>query len=358
MSARRNRPILSAATGGDESPAISVVVPIFNEEDSVVLLHQRLSEALRALGRTYEIVYVDDGSSDASFARLRAEAGDDPHARIVRFRRNFGQTAALQAGIEHSRGDILVFLDGDLQNDPADIGLLIAKLDEGYDVVSGWRKDRHDPWLSRRLPSKMANWVISKVTGVVLRDYGCTLKAYRGDVIRPVKLYGEMHRFIPALVSWSGASVTEVPVRHHARQFGRSKYGISRTARVMLDLMTVKFLGSYSTKPLYVFGFAGIAFWLLAFLSGAIVIVERLLPPYPQAHNNPLLLLAVFLATLGVQSIMLGLLAELLIRTYHESQGKPTYVIRQVVVGGTERAPGAAADWPDLVSASSSTPVP
>jgi glycosyltransferase involved in cell wall biosynthesis len=334
------------------------VVPIFNEEDNVSLLHQRLTQALAALDRSYEIVYVDDGSTDASFERLRSEIAADPHSKIVRFRRNFGQTAALQAGIEQSRGEILVFMDGDLQNDPADIGPMVARLEEGYDVVSGWRKDRHDPWLSRRLPSMVANWLISRVTGVVLRDYGCTLKAYRREVIGPVKLYGEMHRFIPALVSWSGATVTELPVRHEPRRFGRSKYGISRTARVVLDLITVKFLGSYSTKPLYVFGFAGLAFWFLAFLSGAIVIIERLLPPYPQAHNNPLLLLAVFLATLGVQSIMLGLLAELLIRTYHESQGKATYVIRQVVVGAARGRdkPMVTQARPELLAASEPRP--
>ena len=354
MSTRRDRNVVSS---GPMSPApeISVVVPIFNEEDNVILLHGRLAEALEALHRSYEIVYVDDGSTDASFERLRTAAASDPNTRIVRFRRNFGQTAALQAGIEQSRGDILVFMDGDLQNDPADIGRMVARLEEGYDVVSGWRKDRHDPWLSRRLPSMMANWLISRVTGVVLRDYGCTLKAYRREVIAPVKLYGEMHRFIPALVSWSGATVTELPVHHEPRRFGRSKYGISRTARVLLDLITVKFLGSYSTKPLYVFGFAGLAFWLLAVLAGAIVIIERLLPPYPQAHNNPLLLLAVFLATLGVQSIMLGLLAELLIRTYHESQGKPTYVIRQVVAGGRDKSMVTQAR-PELFAASDPRP--
>ena len=352
MSGRRQRTLLSAPNGIKEKPEISVVVPIFDEEDNVGELHRRLSEALESLGRPYEILYVDDGSRDRSFERLCALAEDDPHAQLVQFRRNFGQTAALQAGIEHSRGDILVFLDGDLQNDPGDIGLLLAKLDEGYDVVSGWRRDRRDPWLSRRLPSLIANALISRVTGVVLKDYGCTLKAYRREVIEDVKLYGEMHRFIPALVSWSGAKVTEVPVRHERRRFGKSKYGISRTLRVLLDLITVKFLGSYSTKPLYVFGMAGLIFWLLAVLSGAIVIVERLLPPYPQAHNNPLLLLAVFLGTLGVQSIMLGLLAELMIRTYHESQAKPTYVIRQVIAGGglRLREPGRAGAPPELAS--------
>jgi glycosyltransferase involved in cell wall biosynthesis len=357
MSLRRGRAVIS----GDapvKAPDVSVAVPIFNEEDNVVPLHQRLTEALANLGRSYEIVYIDDGSTDASFERLRTAAAVDPHVRIVRFRRNFGQTAAIQAGIEQSRGEILVFMDGDLQNDPADIGPMVAKLEEGYDVVSGWRKDRHDPWLSRRLPSIVANWLISRVTGVVLRDYGCTLKAYRREVIESVRLYGEMHRFIPALVSWSGATVTELPVHHEPRRFGRSKYGISRTLRVLFDLITVKFLGSYSTKPLYVFGFTGLVFWLLAFISAAIVIIERLLPPYPQAHNNPLLLLAVFLATLGVQSIMLGLLAELLIRTYHESLGKPIYVVRQVVVGAATRrdTPAVGQARPELLAAADPRP--
>ncbi len=331
MSDSRRRLFSSAREGAP--PAISVVVPIFEEQDSVAELHRRLSAALRPMG-SYEIVIVDDGSRDQSFARLCELSRDDPNLRIVQLRRNFGQTAALQAGIEHSRGDILVFIDGDLQNDPADIPRLVAKLNEGYDVVSGWRRDRKDALLSRRVPSVLANKLISKVTGVALHDYGCTLKAYRREVIKDVRLYGEMHRFIPALVSWSGATVTEIPVNHEPRRFGKSKYGISRTVRVFLDLITVKFLGSYSTKPLYVFGFAGLIFWLLAVLSGIIVIVERLLPPYPQAHNNPLLLLAVFLGTLGVQSIMLGLLAELMIRTYHESQDKPIYAVRRVV-GGT-----------------------
>jgi glycosyltransferase involved in cell wall biosynthesis len=250
----------------------------------------------------------------------------------VRLRRNFGQTAALQAGIEHSRGDTLVFMDGDLQNDPADIGRLLAKLDEGYDLVSGWREHRKDS-RSRVITSRVANALISRVVGVPLKDYGCTLKAYRREVLQDVKLYGEMHRFIPAYASAAGASVTEIPVTHHPRRFGRSKYGFSRTPRVLLDLLTVKFLGSYGTKPLYLFGFIGFVFWLLAFVLGVIVIVERLLPPYVYAHRNPLLLLAVLLATLGLQFIMMGLLAELIIRTYHESQGKPTYLVRQVVEG-------------------------
>ncbi len=317
------------------NPEVSVVVPIFNEEGNIAAFYGQLRAALEALGRRYEIVYVDDGSRDGSFARLQTLAATDAHVRVVRFRRNFGQTAALQAGIEFSRGEVLVFMDGDLQNDPADIGRLLAQIEQGYDVVSGWRQDRQDPWLSRRIPSRIANGLISLVTGVPLNDYGCTLKAYRREVIENVKLYGEMHRFIPAFAALGGASVTEVPVRHHPRRFGKSKYGLSRTLRVLLDLMTVKFLGSYSTKPNYVFGFAGLVLWLCAFLCGAVVLVKKFLPPYPEAHNNPLLLLAVFLAILGVQFMMLGLLAELIIRTYHESQGKRIYVVRQVVEGGT-----------------------
>jgi glycosyltransferase involved in cell wall biosynthesis len=317
-------------------PQISVIVPLFQEEDNVQPLHERLRSALDGLGRSFEIVYVDDGSRDATPQRLRQIAQGDSAVRIVRFRRNFGQTAAIQAGIQHSRGQLLVFMDGDLQNDPHDIGMLLSKLDEGHDVVSGWRKDRHDDRV-RSLFSRVANALISRVTGVRLHDYGCTLKAYRREVLDHVRLYGEMHRFIPALVSWAGASIIELPVRHHARRFGRSKYGLSRTFRVLLDLLTVKMLASYSTKPIYIFGFAGFGLWVLAFLAFVVVVVQKLLPPYPYAHNNPLLLLSVFLAIVGMQLILMGLLAELVIRTYHESQDKPTYVIREIVEGGPSR---------------------
>ena len=329
--------LAESARAGRIAPAggavdVSVIVPVFNEEENIPLLHQALQAALSALDIPFEIVYVDDGSTDSSFERLVTAAGNDAHVRIVRLRRNFGQTAALQAGIEHSRGDTLVFMDGDLQNDPGDVRRLLDKLDEGYDVVSGWRQHRKDS-LSRVITSRVANALISRVVGVRLKDFGCTLKAYRREVLEDVKLYGEMHRFIPAYASAAGASVTEIPVTHHRRRFGRSKYGFSRTPRVLLDLLTVKFLGSYGTKPLYLFGFIGFVFWLLAFVCGVIVIVEKLLPPYVYAYRNPVLLLAVLLATLGLQFIMMGLLAELIIRTYHESQGKPTYVVRQVVEG-------------------------
>ncbi len=312
------------------APRLSVIVLVYNELENIAPLHEELMGVLEALDSSYELLYVDDGSRDGSTERLGQLATRDAHVRVVSFRRNFGQTAAVQAGIDHSRGEILIFLDGDLQNDPHDIPRLLEKIDEGYDVVSGWRKDRHDDAV-RVLPSKVANWIIARVTGVPLNDFGCTLKAYRRDVIQDVKLYGEMHRFIPVYASWVGARITELPVNHRPRQFGRSKYSLARTSRVLLDLITVKLLGSYSTKPIYFFGFTAFALWALAFICAAIVIVQKLVPPYPYAHNNPLLLLAVFLGLVGVQCILMGLLAELSIRTYHESQAKATYVVREII---------------------------
>ncbi len=316
---------------GSAAPQLSVVIPVFNEEESLGPLREQLMVALVSLHRSFEIIFVDDGSTDGSFRELRNIADAEPCVRVIRFRRNFGQTAALQAGIEYSRGETIVFIDADLQNDPGDIGRLLTKLEEGYDVVSGWRANRQDSLLTRTIPSRLANGLISKVTGVRLHDYGCTLKAYRRDVIGGVKLYGEMHRFIPAFAALAGASVAELPVAHHGRRFGQSKYGLTRTFRVLLDLLTVKFLLDYSTKPAYFFGFAAMGLWLMASMSGLAVIVQRLLPPYPWAHNNPLLLLAVFLAIVGTQFMMMGLLAELMVRTYHESQNKPTYLVRQVL---------------------------
>src|ERR1700681_1940899 len=312
------------------APRLSVIVLVFNEVDSVAPLHEELIAVLEAIDTSYEVLYIDDGSRDGSTERLVQLASRDPHVRVVSFRRNFGQTAAVQAGIDNSRGEILVFLDGDMQNEPHDITRLLQKITEAFDVVSGWRKDRLDE-ASRVLPSKIANWIIARVTGVPLNDFGCTLKAYHRDVIRDVKLYGEMHRFIPVYASWVGARIAEIPVNHRPRSFGKSKYSLSRTSRVLLDLMTVKLLGSYSTKPIYFFGFAAFGLWALSFVFAAIVIIQKLLPPYPYAHNNPLLLLAVFLAIVGVQFILMGLLAELSIRTYHESQGKTTYVVREVI---------------------------
>ena len=314
------------------APTLSVVVLVFNEAESIAPLHEELMGVLEAMDTSYEVVYIDDGSRDGSTERLAQLALADSHVRVVSFRRNFGQTAAVQAGIDNARGEILVFMDGDLQNDPHDIPRLLQRMDEGYDVVSGWRKNRQDD-AARVLPSKIANWIIARVTGVPLNDFGCTLKAYHRDVIQDVKLYGEMHRFIPVYASWVGARIAEIPVNHRPRSFGNSKYSLSRTSRVLLDLMTVKLLGSYSTKPIYFFGFAAFGLWALSFVFAAIVIIQKLLPPYPYAHNNPLLLLAVFLAIVGVQFILMGLLAELSIRTYHESQGKTTYVVREIIEG-------------------------
>ncbi len=313
-----------------ETPQISVIVLVYNEVDSAEPLHRELLGVLDALGRSFEVLYIDDGSRDGSAERLGQFAARDPRVRVVSFRRNFGQTAAVQAGIDNSRGEVLVFLDGDMQNDPHDIPRLLEKIDEGYDVVSGWRRDRHDD-VSRVLPSKIANWMIARLTGVQLSDFGCTLKAYRREVIEDVKLYGEMHRFIPVFAAMVGARITELPVNHRPRTYGKSKYSLSRTSRVMLDLITVKLLGSYSTKPMYFFGFAGFGLWALALLLAVLVIVQKLLPPYPYAHNNPLLLLSVVLVIIGVQFILMGLVAELVIRTYHESQSKPTYVVREVI---------------------------
>jgi glycosyltransferase involved in cell wall biosynthesis len=312
------------------APRLSVIVLVYNEVESIAPLHDELMGVLEALDVSYEVLYIDDGSRDGSSERLGQLATRDPHVRVVSFRRNFGQTAAVQAGIDHSRGDILVFMDGDMQNDPHDIPRLLEKVDEGYDVVSGWRKDRQDDAV-RVLPSKIANWIIAQVTGIPLHDFGCTLKAYHREVIQDVKLYGEMHRFIPVYASWVGARITELTVHHRHRTFGSSKYSLSRTSRVLLDLMTVKLLGSYSTQPIYFFGFAAFGLWAIALVFAAIVIVQKLLPPYPFAHNNPLLLLAVFLAIVGVQFILMGLLAELSIRTYHESQAKTTYVVREII---------------------------
>src|ERR1700674_4725775 len=329
------------------APRLSVIVLVYNEIESIPSLHEELMGVLKAIDIPYEVLYIDDGSRDGSTERVGQLAALDRHGRVVSFRRNFGQTAAVQAGIDHSRGDILIFMDGDLQNDPHDIPRLLEKIDEGFDVVSGWRKDRQDDAV-RVLPSKVANWIIARVTGVPLHDFGCTLKAYQREVIQDVKLYGEMHRFIPVYASWVGARITELTVHHRHRTFGKSKYSLARTSRVLLDLITVKLLGSYSTKPIYFFGFAAFGLWAVAFIFAAIVIIQKLLPPYPYAHNNPLLLLAVFLAIVGVQFILMGLLAELSIRTYHESQGKTTYVVREVIERTPSKRPASTTSPPRL----------
>src|ERR1700693_1219520 len=312
------------------TPRLSVIVLVYNEVESITPLHEELIGVLEAIDLSYEVVYIDDGSRDGSTERLGQFASRDPHVRVVSFRLKYDETAAVQSGIDHSRGDILIFMDGDMQNDPHDIPRLLEKIDDGNDVVSGWRKERQDDAV-RIWPSKIANWIIARVTGVPLHDFGCTLKAYQRDVIQDVKLYGEMHRFIPVYASWVGARITELPVNHRPREFGTSKYSLARTSRVLLDLITVKLLGSYSTKPIYFFGFAAFTLWAIAFVFAAIVIIQKLLPPYPYAHDNPLLLLSVFLAIVGVQFILMGLLAELSIRTYHESQAKTTYVVREII---------------------------
>ena len=316
---------------------ISVVVPLYNEEDNVQLLYEEIKGVLDTMAEQAEIVFVDDGSRDTTLAKLEViQAGDD-HVRVVSLRRNFGQTAAMTAGFDHARGGVIITMDGDLQNDPHDIPQLVGKLNEGYDVVSGWRYDRQDPFLSRKLPSQLANRLISRVTGVGLHDYGCTLKAFRREVIDNINLYGEMHRFIPAIASGMGISFTEVKVNHRARRFGTSKYGISRTIRVVLDLITVKFMLSYATRPLHVFGTVGVVSSLLGVTIGLILTVQRQLFGIGLA-NRPLLLLAVLLIFMGIQFITIGLLAELVVRTYHESQKKPIYYVRKVLGEPVERA--------------------
>jgi glycosyltransferase involved in cell wall biosynthesis len=306
---------------------LSIVVPVHDEEDNVTPLYEELTQALTALGRSYEIIVVDDGSRDDTYQRLAGLADADDKFKLIKLRRNFGQTAAMAAGFDHAAGDIVIPMDGDLQNDPADIPRLLDKLDEGYDVVSGWRKDRRDG-VVRRLPSKIANWLIGLVTGVRLHDYGCTLKAYRADVIAETRLYGEMHRFLPALAYQAGAHITEIPVLHHARTSGRSKYGLRRTFKVLLDLMTVKFL-SVGTKPSYVFGGSGAVLCFLGSLFILWTAYERLVNGI-YVYRQPSLLVGVFLFTIGFNLFFLGLLAELVVRTYHESQSKPTYLIREL----------------------------
>jgi len=305
---------------------VSVVLPVYNEMDNLVPLHGELTEALTALGRSYEIIYVDDGSRDASFDVLRGLRENDPHVRLVRFRRNFGQTAAVAAGLERTTGDIVVTLDSDRQNDPHDISRLIARLEEGYDLVSGWRRDRKDDYVSRLLPSLVANRLIRAITGVHVHDYGCMLKAYRGEVARELRLYGEMHRFIPAIAADLGARIDEIVVNHRPRVAGTSKYGISRVVRVVLDLLTVKFLSVYSTRPIHVFGVWGVILGGAGMAVLLMLAFEKLVLGHPLA-GRPILLLAGVLVVTGVQLVTMGLLGEMLARTYHESQGKKIYVV-------------------------------
>jgi len=325
----------------DPSCDISIVVPVYNEEENVPLLAERLHRVLATLQRTYEVLLVDDGSSDRTWPELRKAAGAYPCVRLIRLRRNFGQTAAMSAGFHAARGEVIITLDADLQNDPDDIPKIIAKTDEGFDVVSGWRKDRKDPFLNRRLPSMLANALISKITGVALHDYGCTLKAYRREVVKSLHLYGEMHRFIPALASWVGGELAEIEVNHSPRRFGKSKYGISRTFRVVLDLMTVKFLLRYSTHPIQMFGKIGLFFGIPGILMLLIGLCAHLgynflgitaLAGLVDTFKRPAWIIMPFMLMLFcMQFISMGLLAEIQIRTYHESQSKPIYVIREQV---------------------------
>jgi len=310
---------------------VSILVPVLDEADNLEKLHDEIVSAVEPTGRSFEIILVDDGSTDASVDVERKLAHADPRVRVLVFKRNFGQTAALAAAIEHSRGDVLVPLDADLQNDPADIPAMLDKLAEGYDVVSGWRRNRKDPWLTRVLPSRIANGIVSRVTKVDLHDFGCSLKAYRRDVLADVKLYGEMHRYTPVYASWQGGRVTEMVVNHRPRKAGKSKYGLLRTLKVILDLVTVKLLGDFSTKPIYFFGGVGLVLMGLGVLSGIYSLIKRLFLVREPLYTDPFALFAVFLFLSGLICVMMGLLAELIVRTYHESQNKRIYALREII---------------------------
>jgi len=316
------------ATRADETPEVSVFLPVYNEEPNLRPLHAKLDAALKSLGRSAEIVYVDDGSNDGSLNILREIAALDSRVRVVALRRNYGQTAAMAAGIDAARGEVLIPMDADLQNDPADIERLLKKLDEGYDVVSGWRKNRKDKMVTRKIPSMIANRLISWIGGVPLHDYGCSLKAYRRESLQDVRLYGEMHRFIPIYASWAGASVTEIPVEHHARTMGKSKYGLSRTLKVVFDLMTIKFMASYQTKPIYVFGSFGMLAFAISLLGGLYALFLKVIHK-ADLVQTPLPILSIVMFAVGVQFLLMGLLAEMLVRTYHESQAKAIYAVRE-----------------------------
>lgn len=310
---------------------LSLVIPVYNEEENLHPLFNAIHQALDSLLYAWEVILIDDGSTDDSLNVLSELVEKDPeHVRVISFRRNFGQTAAIVAGLDHAQGEIIVLLDADMQNDPADIPMMLGKLDEGYDLVSGWRKHRQDTYLTRTLPSNLANWLISKVTRVRLHDYGCTLKAYRRDVLEGFRLYGEMHRFIPVFANWVGAKIVEVPVNHNPRQYGKTKYGLERTAKVILDLFTVKFLVSYSLKPIYLFGGTGLALILGSGVMLTYLFVRRIVATI-SVLGSPLFQLAVMLLIMGFQALLMGLIAEMLVRTYYESQRKPTYRIRKTI---------------------------
>ncbi|NNE97817.1 MAG: glycosyltransferase family 2 protein [Pyrinomonadaceae bacterium] len=313
-----------------EAPDLSLFLPVLNEEENLRPMHTKVAGALDSLGKTAEVIYVDDGSTDGSLKILKTLAAKDKRIRIISLRRNYGQTAAMSAGIDASKGRILIPMDADLQNDPADIERLLEKLDDGYDVVSGWRKDRQDKFITRRVPSVIANRIISWIGGVPLHDYGCSLKAYRRDILQDVRLYGEMHRFIPIYASWAGAKVAEIPVEHHPRTMGESNYGLSRTIKVVFDLITIKFLASYQTKPLYVFGTFGMIAFFASLVAG-IWAFSLKLTGAADFVETPLPILTVVMLAISVQFFLMGLLAELLVRTYHESQDKTIYSVREKI---------------------------
>lgn len=318
------------------APELSLFLPVLDEEDNLRPMHGKIAAALDALGKTAEVIYVDDGSTDRSLEILREIAAGDDRVRVISLRRNYGQTAAMSAGIDAAKGEILIPMDADLQNDPADIKRLLDKLDEGYDVVSGWRRNRQDKMVSRKIPSMIANRIISWIGDVHLHDYGCSLKAYRRDVLKDVRLYGEMHRFIPIYASWAGARVTEIPVDHHARTAGRSKYGISRTIKVIFDLITIKFMAEYHTKPLYVFGAFGTIAFLISMIAGVWALVLKF--GYDVSFIlTPLPIITVVMLAISVQFFLMGLLAELLVRTYHESQDKAIYAVREKIGFNSEQ---------------------
>lgn len=312
-----------------EPLSLSIVVPVFNEEKNLPDLYKEITKSSKELNLSYEIIFVDDGSWDLSFPVLRGIQKEDPKVKVVRLRKNFGQTAALSAGFDYAKGDIIITLDADLQNDPQDFSLLLEKIREGYDMVSGWRKKRKDRLFTRRIPSAIANLLISKITHIELHDFGCTLKAFRKEVVKNINLYGELHRFIPAIASNIGVSIAEVEVNHRPRKHGKSKYSVFRFVKVILDLLTVKFLLSYSTRPLQIFGVFGLASGVVGFLIGLYLSYQRLILKVG-ISGRPLLLLAILLIVIGIQFITLGLLAEIMVRAYHESVNKRIYFVREI----------------------------
>jgi len=311
-------------------PKLSLFLPVYNEEENLPRLNEKIFAAMAQLGQSFEVIYVDDGSTDRSLEWLQQFAAQDSRVRVIAFRRNYGQTAAMAAGIHAARGEVLIPMDADLQNDPADIQRLLDKLAEGYDVVSGWRKDRQDAFVTRTLPSRLANALISHIGGVPLHDYGCSLKAYRREVLKDVNLYGEMHRFIPIYAAWVGGRVTEIPVRHYPRIAGKSKYGLSRTIKVVFDLVTIKFMASYLTKPIYLFGAAGLVAFVVSAFTALFACLMKFAswPKHADFIQTPLPVLAMVLFALGVQFFLMGLIAEMVVRTYHEAQDKPIYTVK------------------------------